>query len=59
LAELRRTSCWRLQGIVDQGWTAVKMKVGKNPREDTRARLARRALGDDIDLMTTPTRSGT
>lgn len=42
-----------LRSIVDQGWTAVKMKVGKpEPREDyQRVRAARRALGDDIDLM--------
>jgi L-alanine-DL-glutamate epimerase-like enolase superfamily enzyme len=42
-----------LGAIVDQGWTAVKMKVGKpDPREDyARVRAARKALGDDIDLM--------
>jgi L-alanine-DL-glutamate epimerase-like enolase superfamily enzyme len=42
-----------LQSIVDQGWKAVKMKVGKaNPREDyVRVKAARKALGDDVDLM--------
>ena len=35
-----------LRGIVDQGWTAVKMKVGKpDPREDYRSRPSR-ATGD-------------
>ncbi|MFC6155596.1 mandelate racemase/muconate lactonizing enzyme family protein [Kribbella jiaozuonensis] len=39
--------------IVDQGWSGVKMKIGKDdPREDLRRVAAvRDALGPDIDLM--------
>jgi L-alanine-DL-glutamate epimerase-like enolase superfamily enzyme len=39
--------------IVEQGWTAVKMKVGKaNTREDyERVKSVRKALGDDVALM--------
>lgn len=42
-----------LGAIVDQGWKAVKMKIGKpNPRDDfERVHAARKFLGDDIDLM--------
>jgi len=42
-----------MKRIIDQGWTGVKMKVGKpDPREDyARVRSARKAIGDDIDLM--------
>jgi L-alanine-DL-glutamate epimerase-like enolase superfamily enzyme len=42
-----------MKRILDQGWTAVKMKVGKpNPREDyDRVRQVRKAIGDKVDLM--------
>ena len=42
-----------MKRILDQGWTGVKMKVGKpNPREDyERVRRVRQAIGDNIDLM--------
>jgi len=42
-----------MKRIVDQGWTAVKMKVGlPEPREDyRRVKAVRKALGDDVDLM--------
>lgn len=42
-----------MKRILDQGWTGVKMKVGKpDPREDyARVRQVRKAIGDDIDLM--------
>lgn len=42
-----------MSAIVEKGWTAVKMKVGKpNPREDyERVRAVRRALGDGVDIM--------
>ncbi|SDX74333.1 mandelate racemase/muconate lactonizing enzyme family protein [Paenibacillus sp. CF384] len=42
-----------IAGIVDQGFTAVKMKVGKpDPREDfDRVQAVRKAIGDDIGLM--------
>ena len=42
-----------LKRLVDQGWTGVKMKVGKpNPREDyDRVKRVRKAIGDDVDLM--------
>jgi L-alanine-DL-glutamate epimerase-like enolase superfamily enzyme len=42
-----------MKWCIDQGWTGVKMKVGKpDPREDyARVRAVRKALGPDIDLM--------
>lgn len=42
-----------MKRILDQGWTSVKMKVGKpDPREDyDRVRRVRKAIGDNIDLM--------
>jgi len=44
---------YSMKQIIDQGWTGVKMKVGKpDPREDyKRVRRVRQAIGDDIDLM--------
>lgn len=42
-----------LASLLDQGWTRVKIKVGKPDwRDDARrARLVRKALGDDVTLM--------
>ncbi|TDE09909.1 mandelate racemase/muconate lactonizing enzyme family protein [Jiangella asiatica] len=42
-----------MTAIVEQGWTGVKMKIGKpNPREDVaRVAAVRAALGPDVDLM--------
>jgi L-alanine-DL-glutamate epimerase-like enolase superfamily enzyme len=42
-----------MAAIVEQGWDAVKMKVGKpDPREDyKRVKAVRAALGDDVELM--------
>lgn len=42
-----------MKAIIDQGWRAVKMKVGlPDSREDYRRVAAvRKAIGDDIDLM--------
>jgi L-alanine-DL-glutamate epimerase-like enolase superfamily enzyme len=42
-----------LKRLIDQGWSGVKMKVGKpNPREDVdRVRRVRKAIGDNVDLM--------
>lgn len=42
-----------MKGLLDQGWQAVKMKVGlPDPREDVRrVQAVRSALGDSIDLM--------
>jgi len=42
-----------LNGLIDQGWRRVKIKVGKPDwREDThRVRKVRQALGDDVILM--------
>jgi L-alanine-DL-glutamate epimerase-like enolase superfamily enzyme len=42
-----------MKKFIDQGWTAVKMKVGKpDPREDyRRVKRVRQAIGDHIDLM--------
>ena len=42
-----------MQAIIDQGWRAVKMKVGlPDSREDhRRVEAVRTAIGDDIDLM--------
>ena len=42
-----------MKKILDQGWTGVKMKVGKpDPREDyDRVRSVRKAIGDKVDLM--------
>lgn len=39
--------------LVEQGWTGVKMKIGKDdPREDVaRVGAVRAALGPDVDLM--------
>ncbi len=47
--ELVREMC----GYVEQGFTAVKLKVGKlGAREDAeRMRAVRRALGDDVELL--------
>lgn len=44
--------CEQLGGWVQQGLRAVKMKVGRTPTADPgRVDAARRAIGDDIDLM--------
>lgn len=42
-----------MSAMVDQGWTAMKMKVGlPNPRDDyRRVQAVRKALGDEVDLM--------
>ena len=42
-----------LQSLVKEGWTSVKMKVGKSDwREDARrVQVARDAIGPDIELM--------
>jgi L-alanine-DL-glutamate epimerase-like enolase superfamily enzyme len=42
-----------MKQIIDQGWTGVKMKVGKpDPREDyERVRAVRKSIGDKVDLM--------
>lgn len=42
-----------MEGYVEQGFTAVKMKVGRmEPREDAaRLRAVRRALGDDVEIL--------
>jgi L-alanine-DL-glutamate epimerase-like enolase superfamily enzyme len=42
-----------MQGLVEEGWSAVKMKVGKNDwREDVdRVRAVRSAIGSRISLM--------
>ncbi len=42
-----------MKRILDQGWTGVKMKVGKpDPREDyDRVRRVRKVIGDRVDLM--------
>jgi L-alanine-DL-glutamate epimerase-like enolase superfamily enzyme len=42
-----------MTAVVEAGWTAVKMKVGKpDPREDyARVAAVRAALGDQVDLM--------
>jgi D-arabinonate dehydratase len=42
-----------IAGYVEQGFTAVKMKVGKLGAREDAARLAavRRALGEDIDIL--------
>ena len=42
-----------MTAVVEAGWTAVKMKVGKpEPREDyERVKAVREALGDQVDLM--------
>jgi L-alanine-DL-glutamate epimerase-like enolase superfamily enzyme len=42
-----------MSALVHQGWTGVKMKIGKpDPREDIRRVAAvRTALGPDVDLM--------
>ena len=42
-----------MAGYVEQGFTAVKLKVGGRPaREDAeRMRAVRKALGDDVDLL--------
>ncbi len=42
-----------MTAVVEAGWTAVKMKVGKpDPREDyERVAAVRRAMGDQVELM--------
>ena len=42
-----------MSAILEQGWTGVKMKIGKSdPREDlSRVAAVRDALGPDVDLM--------
>jgi L-alanine-DL-glutamate epimerase-like enolase superfamily enzyme len=42
-----------MTAITEQGWSGVKMKIGKpNPREDLkRVAAVREALGPDVDLM--------
>ena len=47
--ELTRTLC---EKAMAEGWTAVKMKVGRTPEEDARrAELIRSVIGSDIRLM--------
>ena len=42
----------QLEGWVEQGMGAVKMKVGRHPDQDVdRVATVRRALGEDVDLM--------
>jgi L-alanine-DL-glutamate epimerase-like enolase superfamily enzyme len=43
----------QMGGLLEAGWTGVKMKVGHpDPREDVkRVRAVRQALGNDFDLM--------
>ncbi|AEA28140.1 Mandelate racemase/muconate lactonizing protein [Pseudonocardia dioxanivorans CB1190] len=42
----------QLRGWVDAGIPRVKMKVGRRPDEDQdRVRVARRAIGDDVELF--------
>ena len=42
-----------IRRLVDQGWHAVKIKVGKPSQQEDVGRVAavRRAIGDDIELM--------
>ena len=41
-----------MQGYLDQGFKAVKMKVGRDVRADARrVEAVRKAIGDDIDLL--------
>lgn len=42
----------QLRGWVDQGIPRVKIKVGRSPEQDAdRLRLARRAIGEDVELF--------
>lgn len=44
--------CEQLSGWAEDGFTKVKMKVGRDPRADVgRVRAARKAIGDDVDLF--------
>ena len=44
--------CDQLGGWADDGFAAVKMKVGRDPDADrARVRAAREAIGDDVDLF--------
>ncbi len=41
------------QSYVDQGYKAVKLRIGDNPKDDiARVTAVRKALGDDIDILT-------
>lgn len=41
-----------MQGYLDKGFKAVKMKVGRDVRKDAlRVEAVRKAIGDDIDLL--------
>ena len=41
-----------MEDYLDEGFTAVKMKVGKNPNTDVeRVRVVRETIGPDIDLL--------
>jgi L-alanine-DL-glutamate epimerase-like enolase superfamily enzyme len=47
-----RQLCEQLQGWVERGFTAMKIKVGREPaRDPRRVDLARRAIGPDLALM--------
>jgi len=47
IAELQK----QLAGWAEQGFLAVKMKVGRHPDDDVdRVEMARRAIGDDVQL---------
>lgn len=47
-----RELCEQLASWVELGIPRVKMKVGRNPRDDPeRVRQAREAIGDDVDLF--------
>lgn len=47
--DLARALC---EAALDDGWRAVKMKVGRGPEEDAaRARLIRSVVGDDFVVM--------
>ena len=40
-----------VDGLIKQGYTAIKMRVGDNPRDDAmRVRHVRRTFGDDLDI---------
>ena len=41
------------EGVVAAGYKALKLRLGDNPRDDSaRARAVRKALGDEIDILT-------
>lgn len=42
----------QLERVVDRGYPAAKIKIGRNPKDDeARVRLARRMLGDEMLLL--------